>query len=84
MTRVIVHVERLVLKGFDQGHSERISADLQRELGRLLADPAASGRLASLPHTPGIRLGTQSATRGAKLESPGVATARAIAKGLAK
>ena len=82
MKRVVLHIDRLVLKGFAQGDHGRIAADLQGELGRLLADPTTAGRLASLSHMSSIRSGEQSSAQAAKPERSGISAARAIARGL--
>jgi hypothetical protein len=84
MTRIVVHVGQLVLRGFEQGDRHRIAADLQGELGRLLADPEAARRLASLSHVPGIRVGRDNAAAGGKAERPGISAAMAVARGLSR
>ena len=45
MTRVIVHIDRLVLHGLDRADAAGISAGLQSELQRLLASPEAAAGL---------------------------------------
>jgi hypothetical protein len=84
MKRIVVHVGQLVLKGFEQGDHRRIAADLQGELGRLLANPAAARRLAALSHVPSIRVGRDNAAPGGKTERPGISAAMAIARGLSR
>jgi hypothetical protein len=82
MRRVVLHIDRLVLKGFEPGDRDRIAADLQGELGRLLADPATAGRLATLGHMPTMRSGPQSSAEGAKPQRSGISAAGAITRGL--
>jgi hypothetical protein len=86
MKRIVVHIDKLVLKGIEAGEQQRISLDLQAELGRLLAEPAAYGQLASLGHVPRLRIGGDraSAIQGEKPSSVGISAARAIAKGLSR
>jgi hypothetical protein len=82
MRRVVLHIDRLVLKGFEQDDRDRVTADLRGELGRLLADPATAGRLATLGHMSSIRSGPQSSAEGAKPQRSGTSAARAITRGL--
>jgi hypothetical protein len=77
MKRVIVRIDRLVLKGFGQADHDLIGADLQSELARLLADPEGVEQLASLGYVPSIR-----AEKG-HVDQPvrgGISAARAIAR----
>lgn len=46
MRRVVVHIDRLVLRGVTHGHE--VAAALQAELTRLLGEPAVVDRLASV------------------------------------
>lgn len=84
MKRIVVHIDKLVLKGFEPGEQQRISRDLQAELGRLLAAPAAYGQLASLGHIPRLRVGNDAAAHGEMPASTGISAARAIARGLSR
>jgi hypothetical protein len=85
MKRVVVHVDRLVLKGFEQGDHHRIAADLQGELGRLLADPAAFERLVSRSHASSVEVGrANAAALGGKPARSGTSVAKAIVRGLSK
>lgn len=84
MKRVVLHIDRLVLKGFEQGQRDRIAADLQSELGRLLTDPAIADHLAYQSHMSSIRVGKESVRQGGKLVSSGVSAAQAIARGLSR
>lgn len=77
-----MHIDRLVLKGFDPGDQHRIAADLQSELGRSLANPAMHDRLVGLDQVQHIRVGTTTASRYGKTVSPGILAARAIMRGL--
>lgn len=48
MKRVVVHIERLTLRGIDPGNREAILEGLRQQLGQLLKDPGTSqGLLAS-------------------------------------
>lgn len=48
MKRVIVHVDRLVLKGFRHEDQHAIAAGLQQELGRVFADREAVSLLRAM------------------------------------
>jgi hypothetical protein len=75
MKRVVVHVDRLVLKGFQHQDRQALADGLRAELGRLFADPhtartlVAQGNLAHLsvgkvrvaPNAGPARLGAQAA-----------------------
>ena len=45
MKRVVVHIDRLVLRGVDLADAATICASLQRDLRRLLAQPGAEAAL---------------------------------------
>ena len=84
MKRIVLHIDRLVLKGFGKDDPQRIAADLKMELVRLLTESAAAGRLASLTHGSSIRVGQEYVGRGGKPERSGISAARAIAGGLSR
>lgn len=48
MTRVVLHIDRLVLKGFQRRDRDALVAALQAEMGRVLAEPQALARLSAL------------------------------------
>jgi hypothetical protein len=81
MKRVVVHIDRLVLKGFREGDQHGIAAGLQDELGRLLSSPGAAEQLRHLGNVESIRAGKIQVSLGAKPEATGVSAARAIARG---
>lgn len=56
MTRVVVHIERLVLQGFRPPDGEAIAAGLQAELSRTLAGPAAARNLIAMGSVPRLQL----------------------------
>jgi hypothetical protein len=80
MTRVVVHIDRLVLKGFAYQDRHALAEGLQQELGRLLAEPDAVRRLVEqgnvgLLNVGGVRFGPNAAP--AKV---GVRAARGIVR----
>ncbi len=84
MRRIVVHVDRLVLKGFTAQDQRRFAENLEDELGRLLAKPVAVERLSFLRHALSIRVLKGDAPQGPMPASPGISAARAIAKGLCR
>jgi hypothetical protein len=80
--RVVVHIDRLVLKGFRNADSHAISEAMRGELARLLADPTTGERLASRGHVSGLDAGKVTLTHNAKPRRSGISAARAIAKGI--
>jgi hypothetical protein len=65
MKRVVVHIDRMVLKGFRNADAHGIGEGMCGELGRLLAHPAANERLAALGHVSCLRAGKLTFTQGA-------------------
>ena len=47
MSRVVVHIERLVLKGGRPGDGDALARGLEQELARLLAEPGAAAGFAA-------------------------------------
>lgn len=83
MSRVIVHVERLVLNGFAAAERPLIAHGVQRELARLFAEPG-------MAHHASLLSGRAPLRNNIRLAAPdkpgqvGRAAARAIAKGPAR
>ena len=84
MKRVVVHIDRMVLKGFRNADSQAIGEGMRGELARLLADPVTGERLASLGHVSRIQAGKINFTEVAKPRRSGISAARAIAKGISR
>jgi hypothetical protein len=81
MKRVVVHIDRLVLNGFQRADRHAIAAGLQSELGRLLSEPGAAERLGGIGNVERVRAGNIQVAPSAKPESTGVSAARAITRG---
>jgi hypothetical protein len=84
MRRVVVHIDRMVLKGFGNADAQAISEGMRAELARLLAQPATSDRLASLGHVSSLHAGKIRLGHDAKPQGVGVSAGRAIAKGISR
>jgi hypothetical protein len=46
--KVIVHIDKLVLRGVEHAHAEQISANIESQLHHLLAAPGVAGDIATL------------------------------------
>ena len=57
MKRVVVHIDRLVLKGFRHEDRHAIAAGLEQELGRVFADREALSRLSAMEDVPRLQVG---------------------------
>ena len=82
MTRVVVHIDRLVLKGFPHQDRQALAEGLQQELGRLFAEPDAARQLAARADVgqlkvSGVRVGPSTAPA-----NVGTQAARGIARGI--
>jgi len=82
MTRVIVHIGRLVLKGFRPEDRQAIGQGLQAELARVLAQPDAVSRLRGLGDVPRLRVGGVAAEQGATPQRVGQGVAQGIGREL--
>ncbi|MBP1150560.1 MULTISPECIES: hypothetical protein [unclassified Methylocaldum] len=82
MKRVVVHIDRLVLKGFRHEDRHAVAAGLHAELTRLLADPVTVERLANIGNATRVPVGNVPLEHGAKPQSIGTQTAQAIARSI--
>ena len=79
MSRVIVHVEALVLRGVRHEDRHAVSLGIQQELSRLLAAPGVDTRLAQLGDLHHVGAGEVAVVDGPKPEQIGMAAAKGIA-----
>ena len=83
MSRIHVHIDRLVLPGMEIGDQKALVKGLQAELRRVLSDPAARGGWARSHRTPVLRLGQMPLEAGPSGGRKfGCTLARSIGKGL--
>lgn len=80
MTRVFVHIDRLVLTGVRAAERQALASGLRDELTRRLSAPEAVGRLASIGNVARLRVDGVSAGRDAG--RTGAAVARGIDRAL--
>jgi hypothetical protein len=57
MRRVVVHIDSVVLKGFQHADGHAVAQGLQQELLRLISQPAVAQRLEQLGSIPSVRAG---------------------------
>ena len=78
MTRVILHIDSLVLRGFKHEDRHAIAAGLQQELVRLFADPNAARQLTAKGDVSRLRIGSIDINPRSKPQGVGVDAARRI------
>ena len=84
MTRVVLHIDRLVLRGFPAADRNRIAAGLRSELARHFADPTHSTHLRSMPHVPRLDGGRVTLPRGGEATRTGTLVGSAVARRLSR
>ena len=84
MKRVVVHIERLVLKGFRHEDRHAIAAGLQQELGRVFADPEAVSLLRAKGDVSRLQVGGVPIEHGSRPQRVGENVAQGIGKELMK
>lgn len=84
MKRVILHIDRLVLKGFRNEDRHGIAEGLQQELTRQFADPLAAQQFTVSGDMSRLRVGSVQIAQGAKPQSIGLQVAQGIGEGIKK
>jgi hypothetical protein len=80
VTRVVVHIDRLVLRGFPDSARAELAASLRSELARELTTPGAAERVARVGHVARLRV-TSEMTDRERASGAGTSSARAIGAG---
>jgi hypothetical protein len=80
MKRVIVHIDSLVLRGFNHEDGRAIAAGLQQELARLFADPHLARQFTARGDVSRLKLGNIRIAPGSKPQHIGAEAARGIGK----
>ncbi|MBK5106349.1 MAG: hypothetical protein JJE42_19065 [Burkholderiales bacterium] len=78
MKRVVVHIDRLVLKGFRHEDRHAIAAGLQHELSRVFADRQTLSNFRALGDVPRVQVGSVQFEQGAKPRRVGENVAQGI------
>jgi len=81
MKRVIVHIDRLVLRGLDGSDRDAIADGLRGELARQLVNEGALAELTARSHVPLIRVPGVTLERGMTPKLIGTSLARGIGLG---
>lgn len=84
MRRVIIHIDRLVLKDFRHGDQQAIAAGLEQELGRVFADRDLVSHLGKMGDVPQLQLGRVNVEHGAGPRHVGERVARHIGQEIKK
>jgi hypothetical protein len=82
MKRIVLKIDRLVLRGFGEGDREGFAEGLRAELVRLLAVPDAARQLASQDGVARLKIGAVRVGQGAHPVAAGMRAARGIARGI--
>jgi len=80
MTRVIVHIDRLVLKGLRPEDRHAVAQGLQAELERAWSGRDAASRLRGLGDVPRLQVGGVAVERGASPQRVGERVAQGIGR----
>lgn len=78
MTRVVVHIDRLVLKGARPEDRHAIAQGLETELARVFGERDAVSRLRSLGDVPRMKVGGVAVEHGAVPQRVGQSVAQGI------
>lgn len=81
MKRITVHIDRLVLRGFDDKDRDSLAEGVRLELGNLLANAGASQSLTGIHSIPRLRVGSVQIGQGAKPAQVGKLIASGIVRG---
>ena len=84
MNRVIVHIDRLVLKGYRPEDRHAIAAGLQQELGRVFADREAVSLLRARGDVSRLQVGGVRIEQGSRPQRVGKSLAQAIGREIVK
>jgi hypothetical protein len=84
MKRVVVHIDRLVLKGFRHEDRHAIAAGVRQELGRVFADREAVSLLVALGHVPRLQVGGVHIEHGLKPQRVGERVAHGVSREIKK
>ena len=84
MKRVIIHIDRLVLKGFRPEDRHAIAAGLQQQLGRVFADREAVSALRARGNVSRLQVAGVPMEHGSKPQRVGESVAQGIGKEIMK
>jgi len=82
MTRVVLHIDRLVLRGVDRADAAAVSAGLKGQLQHLLVGPDAARALAAAGNAYRVKAGEVRIARHRGATAMGRAVASSIVRGV--
>ena len=82
MTRIVVYIDKLVLRDVDRNDAAAVSAGVQTELQRLLAEPGATAALTGARNRHRIKASTVQITHATSSHAMGQSIAGSILKGV--
>ena len=84
MKRVVIHIDRLVLKGFRSEDRHAIATGLQQELGRIFVDREAVSFLRAIGNVPRLQISSVPVGHGSRSQRVGENVAQGIGKEIMK
>ena len=84
MKRVVVHIDRLVLKGFRPEDRHAVATGLQQELGRVFADREVVSLLTAARGVPRLQVGGVPIGHGSRPQRVGESVAQGVGKEIKK
>jgi hypothetical protein len=82
MKRIVLHIDHLLLKGFQQADRHDIASGIQQELTRLYSEPHSASQLMQQGNAARLHIGNVSISHGANGQHTGKQIARGISKGI--
>lgn len=80
MKRVVVHIDRVTLRGVDPAHREKVVEDFKAALVEQLNLPGAAGSVQAMGHRPSVTLRADRTPGPHWSRSAGTALGRALAR----
>ena len=84
MKRVVVHIDRLVLKGFRPEDRHAIAVGVEQELGRVFADQEAVSHLSAVGDVSRLQVGSVPIEQGSMPQRVGESVAQGIGREIKK
>lgn len=82
MTRVVVHIDSLILRGIDPADAPALSAGIEAQLQQLLGEPGRATRLAAAGNRRRVDAGVVDSSNAKSARQLGGCAARQIVKGV--
>lgn len=82
MTRVVLHIDQLILRGFERADAAAVSAGVQKQLKSMLIEPNAPASLTSGGDRFRIKAGTAQVEQAGGAPGIGRSIGRQIVKGM--